>query len=65
MDVTQEYPGLTVYLALFHTITLKSTPQKLGHNDILWVTVCKINQYTFCPADEEILERLQYVCKNI
>lgn len=29
------------------------------------MTVSQINQYTFCPADEEILERLQYVCKNI
>ena len=30
-------------------------PQKLEHNDIRWITVDEIDQFAFCPADEEIL----------
>jgi 8-oxo-dGTP diphosphatase len=31
----------------------------LEHNDIRWITPEEIPQYEFCPADEEILRRLQ------
>ena len=34
-------------------------PQKLEHNDLRWITVEEIDQYPFCPADEEILRRLK------
>jgi 8-oxo-dGTP diphosphatase len=59
MDVTHEYPDLTVHLTLFHAIIAKGTPQKLEHNDIRWITVDEIPQYDFCPADEVILRKLQ------
>ena len=32
--------------------------KKLEHNDIKWITPVEIPNYDFCPADEEILERL-------
>lgn len=38
---------------------------KLKHNGIRWITVGGIDQYVFCPADEEILRRLKDVCKNV
>lgn len=59
MDVVHEYPDLTVHLTLFYSTIREGTPQKLEHNDIHWITVDEIDQYAFCPADVEILERLK------
>ncbi len=59
MDVTHEYPDLTVHLTLFHATIQEGVPQKLEHNDIRWITVDEIDQYEFCPADVEILTRLK------
>ncbi|MCM1190217.1 MAG: (deoxy)nucleoside triphosphate pyrophosphohydrolase [bacterium] len=59
MDVTHEYPDLTVHLTLFEAQIAAGTPQKLEHNDIRWITPAEIPQYQFCPADKDILRRLQ------
>lgn len=59
MEVDHVYPDLTVHLTLFHASVAEGTPQKLEHNDIRWITVDEIDEYEFCPADEEILERLK------
>ena len=59
MEVDHVYPDLTVHLTLFHASISDGIPQKLEHNDIRWITVDEIEQYEFCPADEEILERLK------
>ena len=59
MDVTHEYPDLTVHLTLFYAAIREGVPQKLEHNDIRWITVDEIDQFVFCPADEEILIRLK------
>ena len=59
MDVTHGYPDLTVHLTLFNASIRKGIPQKLEHNDIHWITMDEIDQYAFCPADEEILRRLK------
>ena len=55
MDVTHEYPDLTVHLTLFNATIAEGEPQKLEHNDIQWITPSEILNYKFCPADEEIL----------
>ena len=59
MELTHEYPDLTVVLTLFHAFIAEGEPQKLEHNDIRWITVGEIDQYDFCPADEEILVQLK------
>ena len=59
MDVLHEYPDLTVHLTLFHASIAHGEPQKLEHNDIRWISVSQIPDYDFCPADEEILEKLR------
>lgn len=59
MEVTHQYPDLTVHLTLFHASIQEGTPQMLEHNDIRWITVEEIDQYLFCPADEEILQKLK------
>ena len=59
MEVVHEYPALTVHLTLFHAAIASGVPQKLEHNDIRWITPSEIPQYDFCPADAEILRRIQ------
>ena len=58
MDVTHEYPDLTVHLTLFNAKIAQGIPQKIEHNDIKWITPKEIPNYNFCPADEEILEKI-------
>lgn len=59
MTVVHEYPDLLVELTLFNAIIAEGTPKMLEHNDIRWIRAQEIDQYEFCPADQEILERLK------
>ena len=59
MEVTHVYPDLTVHLTLFNADLPEGEPQALEHNDVRWITVEEIDGLQFCPADEEILERLK------
>ena len=59
MEVTHEYPDLTVHLTLFNADLPQGEPQALEHNEVRWITVDEIDGLPFCPADEEILERLR------
>ena len=58
MDVTHEYPDVTVHLTLFNASVAEGIPQKLEHNDIKWITPAEIPDYDFCPADVEILAEI-------
>ncbi len=58
MDVVHEYPDITVHLTLFNATIAEGIPQKIEHNDIRWITPDEIPLYEFCPADEEILEKI-------
>ena len=58
MDVVHEYPDILVHLTLFNATISAGQPQLLEHNDIRWITASEIPQYEFCPADQEILERI-------
>jgi len=59
MEVTHEYPDLTVHLTLFNAKITEGTLKKIEHNDIQWLTVEEIDDLPFCPADEEILKELK------
>ena len=59
MNVTHEYPDITIHLTLFNATIAAGTPQKLEHNDIRWITIDEIPKYEFCPADKCILSKLQ------
>ena len=58
MDVVHEYPDINVHLTLFNATIAEGEPKLIEHNDIKWITTSEIPNYTFCPADEEILEEL-------
>ena len=62
-DVVHEYPDITVHLTLFNATIFEGVPQKLEHNDIQWITPNEIQNYDFCPADEEILRKIIEVYK--
>lgn len=59
MEVTHEYPDLTVHLTLFRAAIAEGTPKALEHNDIRWITVAEADDYPFSPADQVFLERLK------
>lgn len=59
MEVTHQYPDITVHLTLFSASIREGVPQKLEHQDIRWITAEEIGKFSFCPADMEILEKLK------
>ena len=59
MELTHDYPDLTIHLTLFHSEITDGVPQLLEHNAICWIAPEEIDGYDFCPADEEILARLR------
>lgn len=64
MDVIHEYPDLTVHLTLFNAAIAEGIPKNLEHNDIKWITPDEIKNFDFCPADEEILQKIIEVYSN-
>ena len=58
-EVTHVYPDVTVHLVLYHASIAQGSPQKLEHHDLRWVTVEELDGYSFCPADEEILQLIR------
>ena len=64
MDVVHEYPDITVHLTLFNSSISSGIPQKLEHNYIRWIAPDEIDNYDFCPADEEILKEIRARTRN-
>ena len=59
MDVTHEYPELTVHLTLYESVIARGEVQKLEHNDVRWITAEEIDDYAFCPADQVFCAELK------
>ena len=58
-EVDHVYPDITIHLTLFNASIAGGEIKMLEHNDIRWLTVNEIDDYPFCPADRDILERLK------
>lgn len=58
MDVTHTYPDITVHLRLYEASIAAGEPKLLEHCDLRWVIPKEAQNYAFCPADVEILERI-------
>ena len=58
MEVTHEYPDLTVHLILYNAVISQGNIQLLEHIDARWVSPQEIPEYEFCPADKDILARI-------
>lgn len=53
-----EYPDITIRLTLFNAVIADGQPKMLEHNDIRWIFPAQIPNFSFCPADEDILKML-------
>lgn len=58
-EVVHDYPDITIRLTLFNCAILRGQPKLLEHNAMAWITPDDIPNYAFCPADVEILKKLQ------
>ncbi len=60
MRVQHEYPDIAIELFLYHAVLSRSSqpPQMLEHVDLRFIEPQEIPNYSFCPADQEILEKL-------
>lgn len=58
MDVTHEYPDLTVHLTLYEAEIEKGEPRMIEHHDIRWIKVEEIDTLDFCPADQVFLDEI-------
>ena len=57
-DVVHQYPDILVHLTIFNATIADGTPELLEHCDLKWITPKEIPDYTFCPADKDILEKI-------
>ena len=59
MQVIHEYPDILIRLSLFHCTIPTGYPQALEHNDIRWIHPSQIDNFSFCPADTDILKEIR------
>ena len=57
-DVVHQCPDILVHLTIFNATIADGTPELLEHCDLKWITPDEISDYTFCPADKDILEKI-------
>lgn len=58
--ITHEYEEFTVKIYFFNA-TLKEGERikLLEHNDARWIDIGQIDEFEFCPADEEIVNKIK------
>ena len=61
MEVDHVYPDLTIHLTLFNAKIASGEITLLEHNDFKWLKPSEVDDYLFCPADKEILERIKLI----
>ena len=61
LELTQSYPDLSIQLTVFHASIAEGTPRLLEHRAMCWVTAKEAETMSFCPADQEIIERLKRI----
>ncbi|MBQ6863555.1 MAG: (deoxy)nucleoside triphosphate pyrophosphohydrolase [Clostridia bacterium] len=66
-QVEHMYPDITIELTLFNCSLAAGVPKLLEHNDIQWILPSQIDEFPFCPADEEILKEIKkiYVSEDV
>ncbi len=61
MEVKHEDSDIIVYVSGFTCAISNGEPQRLEHNAIKFITVKEINNYDFCTADKQILEKIKTI----
>ena len=63
-SVTYDYPEVTVNLTVFFATIVSGEPKCLEHEEIRWITAEQIDDFEFCPADVEIIEKIKLLNKE-
>ena len=58
LDVTHNYPDLTVHLSLLEATVAEGEPRALEHSEIRWVKMQDMHAFDLCPADRELVQLL-------
>ena len=58
-ELVHEYPDITIRLMLFECEITGGELTLAEHNAMKFITPAEIDEYKFCPADEEILKKLK------
>ena len=59
MEVVHSYPDLTIRLTVFEAGLRSGEITLLEHRDSRFITVDEIDSFSFCDADEEILQKIK------
>ncbi len=59
MEVDHTYPDIDIHLTLFNAEIEEGEVEMIEHNDIRSITPDEIDDYEFCPADDEILKKIK------
>ncbi len=58
-EVDHTYPDIDIHLTLFNAEISEGEVTMIEHNDIRCITPDEIDNYEFCPADDEILKKIK------
>jgi len=58
LEVTHNYPDLTVHLSLLEATVASGEPRALEHSEIRWVKMNEVHTFDLCPADRELVRLL-------
>lgn len=61
MQVEHKYPDIFIRLTLFHCVISEGVPQALEHKALCWIHPSETKNFTFCPADTDILKEIDRV----
>lgn len=64
--VFHHYDDVDVRLSVYNARIIAGEIKMLEHCDIQWISADRLREYEFCPADKDILEKLEreYSCKE-
>ncbi len=58
-EVLHEYPDITIHLSVFKGHIENGQPKLFEHTELRYISPDEITDYDFCPADKEILEKIE------
>lgn len=64
MQVIHTYPDILIRLTLFHCTISSGIPQMLEHRALRWIHPSQTDNFSFCPADADILKEIKRQYQN-
>ena len=62
MQMEYSYPERDYAFTFFNAQITEGTPSMLVHNSIVWEKADNLSNYTFCPADKDVIKKLSEKC---